>query len=126
MSVFDAGLRDSLRTPHARRGRHAGTPGPEEPAKVPQMLRCYCCGHAYERGRYVCCRPPNGMKSHEWLAQRCKAETCGKCPRHCRCQGQPEPSTSAEMTSVAEWVAHARSAVEHKSVAEIFAEGEVD
>ncbi len=46
-------------------------------------LTCYCCGESYERGRYRCCAPPNGLASHVWLGQYCRE--CAKCPKHCLC-----------------------------------------
>jgi hypothetical protein len=51
------------------------------------MLRCCCCGEVYERGRFRCCAPPNGMKSEKWLELACPMPPrgCGKCAKHCAC-----------------------------------------
>jgi hypothetical protein len=52
------------------------------------MRRCVCCGERYERGRFRCCAPPNGMASQVWLSWTCPPPShggCGCCPRHCAC-----------------------------------------
>lgn len=94
--------------------------------REPQMLQCYCCGERYERGRYRCCQPPNGMPSHEWAEQWCSPKNaggCGKCPRHCECRGRKR---MASVTDLNEWLARVKGGVERQSVAEIFAEGEAE
>lgn len=87
--------------------------------KPPQLLHCYCCGETYPRGRFRCCAAPNGMPSHEWAEQSCTG--CKRCRRHCGCQGAPVP-----VTSLAEWLERAKGAVAHRSVVDIFEEGERD
>ncbi len=56
-----------------------------------QMLVCYCCRERYERGRYRCCAPQNGMRAHVWRASYCR--DCRKCPKHCVCL-KPNPEES--------------------------------
>lgn len=50
-------------------------------------MRCMCCKEFYERGKFSCCAPPNGMKSEQWLALSCPdaPHGCGKCAKHCAC-----------------------------------------
>src|SRR5581483_1519410 len=52
------------------------------------LRRCCCCGEQYERGKFRCCAPPNGMRSDVWLAGSCPMPDhggCGKCAKHCQC-----------------------------------------
>ena len=48
------------------------------------IFTCYCCGTTYERGRFRCCAPKDGMKAYYWQALWCA--TCNKCPNHCLCE----------------------------------------
>lgn len=58
-------------------------------------LHCYCCGEAYEKGKYRCCRPPTNMTAASWLAKHCKqcsGDPTGlrtHCPKHCTCPKAP-------------------------------------
>jgi hypothetical protein len=65
-------------------------------------MRCQCCGSAYDRGHFFCCKTPRGMRSEVWLGRHCKV--CGKCPHHCGCERE------AAVVAVDGWthVAHAR------------------
>lgn len=57
------------------------------------IYRCRCCGTEYRRGSFRCCAPPAGMPSHAWLSIACpdpKQGGCGKCYRHCQCEGKDE------------------------------------
>jgi len=60
---------------------------------------CYCCGATYELGRFICCAPPNGMASHQWLEKFCHVcgtQTRGKCPKHCTCPKPEKPPVTID------------------------------
>lgn len=55
---------------------------------------CQCCRQSYVRGHFVCCKPPNGMRSEAWLERHCS--TCRKCPRHCACEQAAAPLVAVD------------------------------
>jgi hypothetical protein len=57
-----------------------------------RRMWCMCCRTEYDRGKFVCCAPPNGMKSEHWLSLSCPdpPKGCGKCAKHCQCPSKAE------------------------------------
>lgn len=62
------------------------------------MPKCYCCGETYTRRAWRCCASPLGTPSHVWLVRwhgtkpNLKDGECGKCPKHCQCEGRKKGS----------------------------------
>lgn len=69
-----------------------------------QKMRCMCCKEWYERGRFTCCAPPNGMRTDKWMSLTCPdpPRGCGKCIRHCECESKKERLGKGPLASLAQ------------------------
>jgi hypothetical protein len=68
-----------------------------------QELTCMCCRARYQRGKFRCCAPPNGMASHEWLSLTCPMAPngCGRCALHCQCPNKAERFKEGPLVGIA-------------------------
>ncbi len=74
------------------------------------MPVCYCCHEEYTRGQWTCCGPDAQTPSHVWAdrwhgrSPRLEGDECGRCPRHCDCDGRTVDSP--QMKALAAQVSH--------------------